>query len=74
MPSLLRDRPASTPQMLAAFGDAALLKGALAFEAALARASAIEGLIPQAAAVEARPKPVKSASSGSSLRSSAGLA
>jgi 3-carboxy-cis,cis-muconate cycloisomerase len=36
--------------MLAAFGDAALLKGALAFEAALAKASAAEGLIPPAAA------------------------
>jgi len=48
--SLLRDRPASTPQMLAAFGDEALLRGALAFEAALARASAVEGLIPTAAA------------------------
>jgi 3-carboxy-cis,cis-muconate cycloisomerase len=36
--------------MLAAFGDAALLKGALDFEAALARASAAEGLIPAAAA------------------------
>jgi 3-carboxy-cis,cis-muconate cycloisomerase len=36
--------------MLAAFGDAALLKGALAFEAALARASAAEGLIPSTAA------------------------
>ncbi len=50
MSSLLRDRPASTPQMLAAFGDAALLRGALAFEAALARASATEGLISAAAA------------------------
>ena len=50
MTSLLRDRPASTPQMLAAFGDEALLKGALAFEAALARAGAVEGLIPTAAA------------------------
>lgn len=36
--------------MLAAFGDAALLKGALAFEAALARASATEKLIPASAA------------------------
>jgi 3-carboxy-cis,cis-muconate cycloisomerase len=36
--------------MLAAFGDTALLKGALAFEAALARASAAAGLIPAAAA------------------------
>jgi 3-carboxy-cis,cis-muconate cycloisomerase len=36
--------------MLAAFGDEALVKAALAFEAALARASAAEGLIPAAAA------------------------
>lgn len=36
--------------MLAAFGDEALLKGALAFEAALAKASAAEGLVPAAAA------------------------
>lgn len=50
MASLLRERSASTPEMLAAFGDDALLKGALAFEAALAKASAIEGLIPSAAA------------------------
>ncbi|HEX3407678.1 MAG TPA: 3-carboxy-cis,cis-muconate cycloisomerase [Caulobacteraceae bacterium] len=50
MTSLLRDRPASTPEMLAAFGDDALLKAALAFEAALASASAVEGLIPAAAA------------------------
>ena len=50
MPSLLRDRPASTPQMLAAFGDEALLKGALAFEAALARAGAVEKLVPASAA------------------------
>ena len=50
MSSLLRDRPASTPQMLEAFGDAELLKAALAFEAALAKAGAAEGLIPTAAA------------------------
>jgi 3-carboxy-cis,cis-muconate cycloisomerase len=36
--------------MLAAFGDAALVKGALAFEAALARAGATEGLVTSAAA------------------------
>jgi 3-carboxy-cis,cis-muconate cycloisomerase len=36
--------------MLAAFGDEALLNGALAFEAALARAGAAEKLIPAAAA------------------------
>ena len=50
MTSLLRDRPASTPAMMAVFDDAATLAGALAFEAALARASAAEGLIPVAAA------------------------
>jgi len=48
--SLLRDRPASTPAMLAVFDDEATLEGALAFEAALARASAAEGLVPVAAA------------------------
>jgi 3-carboxy-cis,cis-muconate cycloisomerase len=36
--SLLRDRPASTPAMLAVFGDAALLRAALLFEAVLAEA------------------------------------
>ena len=46
MPSLLRDRPASTPEMLAVFGDEALLKAALAFEAELALAQAELGLIP----------------------------
>lgn len=50
MTSLLRDRPASTPEMMAVFDDAATLAGALAFEAALARASAAEGLVPGAAA------------------------
>jgi 3-carboxy-cis,cis-muconate cycloisomerase len=33
---------------MAAFGDAALIRGALAFEAALARADAAEGVIPKA--------------------------
>ena len=46
MASLLRDRPASTAAMIAAFGDETLLRAALAFEAALARAQAVEGLIP----------------------------
>lgn len=50
MASLLRDRPATTPEMLAAFDDQALLGAALDFEAALARAGAAEGLISQAAA------------------------
>ena len=43
--SLLRDRPASTPEMLAAFGDEALLRAALRFEAQLARSQADAGLI-----------------------------
>jgi|HubBroStandDraft_1064217.scaffolds.fasta_scaffold00146_2 3-carboxy-cis,cis-muconate cycloisomerase len=38
------------PEMLAIFGDEALLRAALDFEAALAGAEAAEGLIPQAAA------------------------
>jgi len=45
MGSLIRDRAASTAEMLAAFGDEALLAAALAFEAALARAQAAEGVI-----------------------------
>jgi 3-carboxy-cis,cis-muconate cycloisomerase len=48
--SLLRTRPASTPAMLALFDDAATIGHALAFEAALARAEAAEGLISGAAA------------------------
>jgi 3-carboxy-cis,cis-muconate cycloisomerase len=47
MASLLRDRPASTDEMLGIFGDEALLRAALAFEAALAGAEAAEGLIPE---------------------------
>ena len=43
--SLLRTRPATTPAMLAVFDDAATITHALAFEAALARAEAAEGLI-----------------------------
>jgi 3-carboxy-cis,cis-muconate cycloisomerase len=43
--SLLRDRPAGTAAMLAVFADEALLRGALAFESALAAAQAAEGLI-----------------------------
>jgi len=46
MVSLLRALPATTPEMLAAFGDAALLRAALAFEAALAEAEAGAGVIP----------------------------
>jgi 3-carboxy-cis,cis-muconate cycloisomerase len=48
MSSLIRDRAAFTAEMLEAVGDAALLQAALAFEAALARAQAREGLIPSA--------------------------
>jgi len=44
--SVLHDRPASTPAMLAVFGDAALLRAALLFEAVLAEAQVAEGLIP----------------------------
>ena len=50
MASLLRDRSASTAEMIAAFGDEALVRAALDFEAALARASAAEGLVPADAA------------------------
>lgn len=44
--TLLRDRPAATAAMLAAFDDAATLRAALAFEAALAEGEAAYGLIP----------------------------
>jgi 3-carboxy-cis,cis-muconate cycloisomerase len=47
MMSLLRALPASTAEMLAAFGDGSLMEGALAFERALARAEAAEGIIPE---------------------------
>lgn len=50
MSCLLRDRSVSTPEMLTAFGDGALLRAALAFEAMLARAQADAGLIPAVAA------------------------
>lgn len=50
MPSLIRDRATSTPAMLAVFGDEALLRAALTFEAMLARAQAEVGLIPMTAA------------------------
>ena len=45
MTDLLRTRPSSTPATLALFDDAATIGHALAFEAALARAEAGEGLI-----------------------------
>ncbi|MDB5480849.1 MAG: 3-carboxy-cis,cis-muconate cycloisomerase [Caulobacteraceae bacterium] len=48
--SLIRDWAASTPEMLAVFGDEALVGAALAFETALARALAAEGLLSEAAA------------------------
>jgi 3-carboxy-cis,cis-muconate cycloisomerase len=55
MPSLLLARAASTAAMLAVFDDAALLRAAVSFEAALARAEAAAGVIPrEAAAVIAR--------------------
>ena len=50
MAAMLRDRQASTAAMIAAFDDQAVLRAALDFEAALARAEAGEGLIPAEAA------------------------
>lgn len=50
MPSLIQDRAASTPEMLAAFGDEALVAAALRFERELAQAQASVGLISQDAA------------------------
>ncbi|HEY2048764.1 MAG TPA: 3-carboxy-cis,cis-muconate cycloisomerase, partial [Caulobacteraceae bacterium] len=47
MSASIRDRAASTPEMIVAFGDATLLRAALAFEAALAEAQAAEGLVDQ---------------------------
>ena len=52
MTSLLRDRPAATADMLAVFCDAATLRAALAFEAALAGGLAKAGLIPPEAAAD----------------------
>jgi len=43
--SFIRDRAASTPEMMEAFSDDALLRAVLAFEIALAEATAAEGLI-----------------------------
>ena len=45
MSDLLRTRPATTPAMLAVWDDVATLRHALAFEAALAKAEAAEGLL-----------------------------
>lgn len=50
MSDLLRTRPASTAEMAEIFSDAATIGQALAFEAALARAEASEGLIAATAA------------------------
>jgi len=50
LPSLIRDRPASSPAMLAVFGDEAMLDAALRFEAALAQAQADVGVLDQASA------------------------
>ena len=50
MASLIRDRAASTAEMLAVFCDESLVRAALALEAALAEAEAAEGLIPGNAA------------------------
>ncbi len=50
MSDLLRLRPAATPAMIAVFDDNATIAHACAFEMALARAQAAEGLIPPAVA------------------------
>lgn len=50
MSDLLRTRNATTAEMLAIFSDRATIAHALAFETALARALAAEGLIGEAAA------------------------
>ena len=51
MSSLLRDRPPGSSAMLKVFADEAVIRGARAFEAALATAQAAEGLIAEADAV-----------------------
>jgi 3-carboxy-cis,cis-muconate cycloisomerase len=51
MPSMVQARMASSAEMLAIFGDGALIGQALAFEAALAQAQAECGVIPASAAV-----------------------
>lgn len=50
MSSLIRDRAAATAEMLAAFGDEALIRAALDFEKALALAQAEEGVMTPAEA------------------------
>ncbi len=47
MSDLLRRRPVATPAMIALFDDSATIAHACAFEVALARAQAAEGIIPQ---------------------------
>ena len=47
MSRLIRDLAAGSAEMLEIFGDAATVKHALAFEAALAKAQAAEGLLSQ---------------------------
>ncbi len=47
MASLIRDLAASSPEMLAVFSDETLIRAALDFEIALARAEAAEGLMTQ---------------------------
>lgn len=50
MSSLIRGRAASSAEMMAVWNDASLVRHALAFEAALARAQAAEGLMTEAQA------------------------
>ncbi len=52
MSDFLRTRPWTTPAMRAVFADAAVIGHALAFEAALARAEAAEGVISTAVAAQ----------------------
>ncbi len=48
MSSVIRDRAATSGEMMVVFGDRTLLRAALDFEVALARAGAAEGVIPAA--------------------------
>ena len=50
MYSLIRAMAAASPEMLAIFGDDALMRAALRFESELARAEAAEGMMSEAAA------------------------
>ena len=49
MSALVFERFLSTPEMLDAFGEVAIVQGMLDFEAALARAQAAAGVIPASA-------------------------